>query len=136
MQALNSGLSSEYSGGFDEFIMRPCHLCAVTHTAVVGQDYPGGRRMWVSLRFPDPEKSRAVAVPPGVRFEIAARRPYCIKVIVRCARVCVCVLAAGMEQKKNLNAFQTSFWLHFQETDSQAASVWPGLFIIQQRGSG
>lgn len=84
-QALNSALSAEYSRGFDEFIMRPCHLCAVTHTAMVSQDYPGGRRMWVSVWFPDSE-NHAVAVPPGVRFEITAQRPYCIKVTVR--RVC------------------------------------------------
>lgn len=49
VEALSSRLSTEYSRGFDEFIKRPCHLCTVTHKAMVSQDYPGGHRMWVSV---------------------------------------------------------------------------------------
>lgn len=44
-----AGWALNTAGGFDEFIMRPCHLCAVTHTAVVSQDYPGGRCMGLSV---------------------------------------------------------------------------------------
>lgn len=49
VQALSSRLSAEYSGGFDEFIRRPRHLCTVTHKAKVTRDYPGGHCMWVSV---------------------------------------------------------------------------------------
>lgn len=47
--ALSSSLGTESSRGFDEFIKRPCHLCTVTHEAMVSQDYPGGHCMWVSV---------------------------------------------------------------------------------------
>lgn len=72
-------------------------------------------------------KNHAVAVPPGVRFEITARRPYCIKVTVRH------VLAAGMKQQKNLTTFYLFGYISSSPTHKQLPQL--GLFIIHQHGS-
>lgn len=93
---------------------------------MVSQDYPGGHCMWVSVGF-QTLKTHAVAVPPGVRFEITARRPYCIKVTVRR------VLAAGKKQQKNLTNFYHFGSISSGPTREQLPRL--GLFIIHQHGS-
>lgn len=71
-------------------------------------------------------KAHAVAVPPGVRFEITARRPYCIKVTVRH------VLAAGKKQRKNLTNFHHFGYICRGATQEELPRL--GLLIIHQHG--